>query len=68
MTDRQIARVILVSKLRWMTVGHDDVRCYARSKLSERRCARIAELVVDMADKMRAPLVRQLSKAGLDGV
>lgn len=66
MTDKQIACAYLNHKLRSLIPDNDDLRYVAETELSEERCSRIRERITDMATKMREPLVKHLSRSGID--
>lgn len=49
-----------------MIPDHDDLRDVADQNLSQDRCYKIVERIIEMADKMRQPLVDHLNRSGFD--
>lgn len=66
MTDKQIACIYLNELLWGFIIDHEELRCLAGMKLTDKRCAKISERIGRMAEKMREPLVDHLNRSGLD--
>lgn len=66
MTDKQIACAYLAGKLSAMIPDHGDLRYLAETDLTEERCNRIVQRIIEMTERVRQPLVDHLSRSGID--
>lgn len=64
MTDKQIACNYISRRLWEWIPEHEVLREIAETKLTEDRCYRIVELIGEMVDKIRQPLIDHLNKTG----
>lgn len=66
MTDKQIASSWLLNRLSGIIPDHDVLRDIADQQLTEERCYRIVERIIEMCEKIRRPLVDYLNRYGVD--
>jgi len=66
MTDKQIACIFFDRKLWGLLPDHDELKDIAGQKLTEDRCDRIAQRIVEICQKIRPPLVDPLNRTGCD--